>query len=178
MAVAHFPTRNMTDEEQIVAILEQILETDSDPAVACMDRPDLLSKVRRRLGRVRRVEHKLEELFPSSTESGESFTGPDRPASSRLPTVAGYDVGGILGRGGMGVVYKARHQKLNRLVALKMLRDGQFATSDELLHFRGSISQSLNCIVHTSYRFTTLVISMVGHSLPWNLWKGEVFTID
>ncbi len=135
MAVAHFPTRNMTDEEQIVAILEQILETDSDPAVACMDRPDLLSKVRRRLGRVRRVEHKLEELFPSSTESGESFTGPDRPASSRLPTVAGYDVGGILGRGGMGVVYKARHQKLNRLVALKMLRDGQFATSDELLRF-------------------------------------------
>jgi hypothetical protein len=59
------------------------------------------------------------------------------PGESRAyPEVPGYEVLGILGHGGMGVVYRARQLKANRLVALKMIRSVEHASPTDRLRFQ------------------------------------------
>ena len=86
----------------------------------------------------RRVDSQLEAIFPSSDSI---FARRDRVSVSfswtaSLPKIPGYEVESVLGRGGMGVVYKARHLKLNRPVALKMMIYGAGATPQELARFQ------------------------------------------
>lgn len=57
-------------------------------------------------------------------------------AAALRAAVPGYEILEELGRGGMGVVYKARHLELNRLVALKMILAGVHVSPRELARFR------------------------------------------
>jgi WD40 repeat protein len=62
--------------------------------------------------------------------------GPALPREVAVPRVDGYEVLGELGRGGMAVVYKARHLRLGRLVALKVLPVGAHAGPEAAARFR------------------------------------------
>ena len=62
--------------------------------------------------------------------------GSIRSAAAELPAIPSYEILTILGRGGMGVVYRARHIKLKRQVALKMLRAGAQAGPEHHARFR------------------------------------------
>ena len=59
-----------------------------------------------------------------------------RPGSWHGVSDVGYEILSSIGRGGMGVVLKARHRRLNRLVALKLIRDGLHARPDLLVRLR------------------------------------------
>jgi WD40 repeat protein len=81
----------------------------------------------------------IQTLPPAGTDTqGEAnptglYAPSPRPSSAEVP---GYEILGILGRGGMGVVHKARQIRLKRIVALKMIRAGDQAGEAELARFR------------------------------------------
>jgi eukaryotic-like serine/threonine-protein kinase len=70
-----------------------------------------------------------------STSSSESEGSPLDPEFPR-DFVAGYEIEAVLGRGGMSVVYQARHVALKRLVALKMMLVGAHASPEQRARFR------------------------------------------
>ena len=125
----------MPDDPRVEQLLDELYESQVTPEVLCSSCPELLPLVRERLRRMRRVEAEVDAFFPNQSVAGED----GRPTASdpmALPQIPGYEVEAVLGRGGMGVVFRARHMRLNRTVALKMVLTGTYAGLHERERFR------------------------------------------
>jgi serine/threonine-protein kinase len=125
----------MTKEEQICELIEEILDSERKPEEVCAQHPELLDEVRERLRRLRAIEAQVESLFPTTEATPKEIRSLPAANETGLPSVPGYSVQSVLGRGGMGIVYQARQIKLNRDVALKMLLTGSYASRQEHLRF-------------------------------------------
>ena len=78
-----------------------------------------------------------EVTIDAATSLGASQSAPDAsPATRALKLFGDYELIDEIARGGMGVVYKARQVKLNRIVAIKMILSGQHTGSEEVERFQ------------------------------------------
>src|SRR3954452_4485681 len=121
----------MAADPRVQQLLDRLLDSDASPEEVCASWPELLPVVLHRWRRMHRLHAHLDALFPASDD-----LSPWPLQEDAFPSIPGYEVESILGRGGMGVVFKARHLRLNRTVAIKTLLGGGSAIPHERERFQ------------------------------------------
>jgi serine/threonine-protein kinase len=125
----------MSDDPRVEQLLEEIADSGRSPEEVCALCPELLAEVRSRWMQICIVDAEFEALFPTPRPNRDTVSPAPWDLTAELPRIPGYEVEAVVGRGGMGIVYRARHLRLNRPVALKMLLAGAYAGLEERERF-------------------------------------------
>jgi serine/threonine protein kinase len=131
---------NDADEELLAEFLldwedSQLSPAPVTPEQICARRMDLLAELKRRVATLDRINRLI---FDPARETGSDGTGSfTDSAPQACPELPGYQVFEQIGRGGMGVVFKAKHERLDRFVAIKTIRGGRYVSPSEIARFQG-----------------------------------------
>jgi tRNA A-37 threonylcarbamoyl transferase component Bud32 len=143
----HDPTMSHSSLDAVIASYMQAVEAgavpnrqdllDQHPAIA-----DQLQAFFADVDRMDRIASPLRNAAGLDVTSDVDGTAP-----AALPTVryfGDYELLEVVARGGMGIVYKARQASLNRIVALKMILRGTFASPRDVQRFRAEAESAAN----------------------------------
>jgi serine/threonine-protein kinase len=135
----HDPTLSYTPLDAVIAAYVQAVEAGHVPDRQALlnDHPELADGLRAFFSDFDRMDRVTALLWPVG-EPGvtDSIAGTDRPPLPSVRYFGDYELLEEVARGGMGVVYKSRQVSLNRIVALKMILAGAFASAREVQRFR------------------------------------------
>ena len=101
---------------------------DPTPESICAGHPELIEEFQMRMVKQKGVLDFLQIRSPVKKEAADGDLD--------LPAFPGYETLNLVDRGGMGVVYKARDRGLGRIVAIKTIAAGRYATSEQVERFR------------------------------------------
>ncbi len=159
---AQRPDQVSTEDSRLLNLLEQYMaDGGADGAADSLSLPAEAAELRRLLKCINHLELLAIEASPDDKPPIEATVG-DCEDSAKEPTVlladqpnggpapprlsgssifklpcnfGPYELTEELGRGGMGVVYRAHHTGLRADVAIKMIRSSQLASDDEIQRF-------------------------------------------
>jgi eukaryotic-like serine/threonine-protein kinase len=126
-------------------VLRQIRGETPRPGDYLIDFPHLAEP----LARLFEVHSAVSNL-PESNESPDlelrnRMTNGTRLEIASAPQIPGYEIKGTLGRGGVGIVYLARHRALDRIVALKVLQEGRQREPEHRARFAREAAAVAKC---------------------------------
>ena len=127
-------------DELLVSLLDRVLESSRGGSSEALESlvkqyPDLAIELRELWATMQIAEDfaSVSQLFDSDSSHDSSI---GNAAASPPQDCGDYELLGELGRGGMGVVYRARQKSLDRIVALKMILRGDLASLADVARFR------------------------------------------
>ncbi|HEX9733719.1 MAG TPA: protein kinase [Thermoanaerobaculia bacterium] len=148
-------TSGGADSERVVAALEAGAD---DHVPRAVDFPVLLARVRALL-RGRRPAAAPASAAPAAAPDPTPGIPPGTVLDGK------YEIGSLIGRGRFGMVYRARHLRLRRAVAVKVLRPGRRHPEESLARFRREGVSA--CRVEHPNAVTVLDLSATAAGVPF-----------